>query len=287
MTVLRFITRAARRCRFRALPLLLLCLAASPVAWAVRPFVTDDARIIDRGQIEMENWLESTRGDGHWDPAPGLNTIVGSSLTDWFELLAGGGVGADRAGGSTVGNPMVMGKVLLRPALANRGPGVAFSASTVLDQGRGSMYLPGRVSVLLGMSTWRLFDDQLHVHANLGVRSDRGLGFERRRRVQWGVGIESHTPFDKTRFVAEVFSGDPLVLHAPRYAIQTGVRRVESDYLQFDIVFGLEHALDDQLRRRDSLELSVQVGVRLLFDVYTRGGNPGNPDGARGLFGDR
>ena len=286
MAVLHRIPRIAVRICVPALSSLLLFALASP-AGAVRPFVTDDARIIDRGQVEIENWLESTRGDGQWDPAPGFNAIVGSSVTDWFEILAGGGVGADRVGGSTLGNPMVMGKILLRPSQVNGRPGVAFSASTVLDHGHGSMYLPGRVSVLLGMSTWRLLDDHLHVHVNLGMRNDRGLGFDPRRRAQWGVGIEAHTPFEKTRFVGEVFSGDPLVLHAPSYAMQTGVRRVQSDYLQFDLVLGLEPALDDQLRRRSSLELSVQLGVRVLFDVFTRGGRPGDPDGARGFFGNR
>jgi len=264
-----------------ALPVLLL----STQAMAIRPFVTDDARIIDRGQFEMENWFESARSHGTWDPAPGFNTIVGTSVNDWLEILAGSGVGNDRNGSSTVGNPMLMGKVLLHPAQMNGAPGIAVSASTVFDQGHGSMYLQGRVSSLLAITSWRLQDDRINLHANLGVRSDKGEGFHRRQRIQWGWGVDIHTPLDRISYVAEVFSGDPLILHAPKFALQTGFRRLQSDRLQFDFTFGLAPELDNNLRRRGGYEKTVQVGVRLLFDVFTHRGRPGNPEGAAGFFG--
>ena len=45
-----------------------------------------------------------------------------------------------------------------------------------------------------------------------------------------GVDIESFFP--KVRLVAEVFSGDPITLNAPRYATQMGMRYLHSDYIQ-------------------------------------------------------
>lgn len=64
------------------------CLWAAP-AHAVRPFVTDDARIIDPGQIEMEIWGEMGRYEG--DLTPGVHGMFGVSVNEWFELIVGNG----------------------------------------------------------------------------------------------------------------------------------------------------------------------------------------------------
>lgn len=103
-------------------------------------------------------------------------------------------------------------------------------------------------------------------------------------RPLWGLGfdIESFTP--KTRFVVKVFSGDPLTLNAPRYASQMGLRYLYSDYMQFDVIAGLEPELDSRFNRTGSYSTTLQFGMRLLFDAFTEHGKPGNPNGARGLF---
>lgn len=209
----------------------------------------------------------------------------GASFNEWFELLAGAGVGNDREGGSTVGNPVVIGKVLLRRAEEGGAPGLAFSGSTTFDTGRGSMYDPGRVSSYFGMATYRLFEDSVHLHTNLGWRFDKGPDNVTRDRVYWGIGADIKTPKDKLQFVIEAFAGDPFIVNAPKYAMQTGFRWMESDYLQMDLTFGFEPELDANLRREGGYEKSIQLGIRLLFDAFTPGGRRGNPEGARGLFG--
>jgi hypothetical protein len=254
-------------------------------AHAVRPFVTDDARIIDYGQLELESWLETTRANGRYSPAPGLNFIGGITVNDWLQFLAGSGVGLDSSGDSTVSNPVVMGKVLLKAAELNGAPGYAVSAGATLNSGRGEgLYDDGRVTSLVGMSTYRLLDDALNIHLNVGARTDSPRGEKSKTRLFWGVGFDTEALHEDMRVIGEVFAGDPLELNAPKIAMQSGVRWMFSDYTQLDVTFGLQPELDARNKRNGEYEKTLQIGFRFLFDTFTRGGNAGNPNGAKGLF---
>ena len=264
--------------------LLLVLLGTATQAHAVRPFVTDDARIIDYGQIEIENWLETTHAHGDWAPAPGFNMIGGIGLTDWLEVLAGSGIGRDPGHKTTIGNPILMTKFLLKPAEVDGRPGYAIGAGSVFDSGRGSMHGKGAVYNLIGMSTYRLYEDRLNLHVNLGLRTDKERRGARRTRAFWGAGASVQVFHEQTLVIGEVYAGDPLVLNAPKYAVQTGLRWLYSDYMQFDLTVGTEPKLDARQRRIGSFEKTGQIGIRFLFDVFTRHGRPGNPEGARGLF---
>jgi len=256
----------------------------SSFAHAIRPFVTDDARIVDFGQIEMENWVDTTRADGKWDPAPGINGIASTSVNDWLQILAGAGTGIDASGRSGIANPLLSAKVLFKHTAEGGQPGFAVSYTSTFDSGSGSFQEPGRVASLAGMTTHRLFEDKLLIHLNFGTRTDRPREGETRTRPLWGVGFDTEVFSPKTRVVVEAFSGDPLALNAPRYATQVGLRYLHSDYMQMDFIWGAEPQLDEQLNRTGRYEQTLQIGVRLLFDAFTRDGKPGNPDGARGLF---
>lgn len=266
--------------------LISLSLSAIP-AHAVRPFVTDDARIIDVGQVEFESWLETTRADRQWDPAPGINIIGGTSVNEWLEILAGSGIGNSRNGGSSVVNPMLQGKVLLRKAEVNGQAGHAFSIGKTFNRGHGSMHDDGSVIAAIGMTSFRLKDDDIQIHLNYGWRQDNERGFSKRTRPYWGIGADIQTPIEDIRFVAEVFAGDPLVLNAPRHAVQTGFRWMKSDYVQMDITFGAEPRTDRPIGRfgaSGGYDFTAQLGLRMLFDVFTPDGRAGRPDGADGLF---
>ncbi|MDP3091238.1 MAG: hypothetical protein Q8N04_11195 [Nitrospira sp.] len=67
----------------------LVALMQANEASAVRPFVTDDARVVYPGQLEMENFAEvaTTRGQ---KPSYLARSLQGVSLTDRLELIAGG-----------------------------------------------------------------------------------------------------------------------------------------------------------------------------------------------------
>lgn len=58
-------------------------------ALAVRPFVTDDARIVYKGQLATETYGGMTVVKGE-SPAYEARTLEGLGITDSFELTAGG-----------------------------------------------------------------------------------------------------------------------------------------------------------------------------------------------------
>ena len=64
----------------------------APYAQAVRPFVTDVARIIAVGQVEVESWLEVGHADKTWNPAPAANFMAGATVNEWLEIIVGSGV---------------------------------------------------------------------------------------------------------------------------------------------------------------------------------------------------
>jgi hypothetical protein len=263
-----------------------LTLLALP-ALAVRPFVTDDARIIDTGQVEVESWMETTRADQQWNPVPGFNFIGGVSVNQWLEILAGSGLGNNRNGGSSVGNPVLQGKFLLKKAEVNGAAGYAFSIGKTFNRGHGAMHEDGSVLAAIGMTSFRLQDDDIQIHVNYGWRQDNERGFSKRTRPYWGIGADVQTPLENIRYVAEVFAGDPLVLNAPRHAVQTGLRWMKSDYIQMDLTFGAEPRIDRPLGRLGAsggYEFTAQLGLRMLFDTFTSGGRPGRVDGADGFF---
>lgn len=146
------------------------------------------------------------------------------------------------------------------------------------------MYDEGRVYNFIGMASWRLFDDKLNIHINLGIRHDGDGANHFRIRPYWGLELETAAVYPKLHFVAETFAGDPLVPNAPNYAMQTGVRYHYSNTFQFDLTFGAEPSVEDQFFHAQYWEYTAQLGLRILFDVFTRDGKPGNPEGAPGLW---
>ncbi len=252
---------------------------------AVRPFVTDDARIVDEGQIEAETWLETGHVGGDWSPFPAYNVMIGTSVNQWLELIAGAGVGRDSDDELTYANPSFMAKILFNKAqIDSIMPGFAFGAGATFDTGRGDMHDVGSNYYMTGMSTWRFNDDKLMLHTNYGARMDRERGGPQRITPYWGIGFDLEAFHPEARLIGEVFAGDPLVLNEPKYASQFGVRWLPNDYLNLDVTFGLQPELDDGRNETGRLEFTGQIGIRMLFDVFTPEGRPGRADGANGLF---
>jgi hypothetical protein len=276
-----------RRDAAYSLVFMLLALLCSPHSHAVRPFVTDDARIIDVGQAEAETWLEAGRGGGRWDPAPAFNVMSGYTFNDWLEVIIGGGFGREPDNDFTIGNPLIQPKILLRKATVNGPPGHAIGVGATFDTGTGSMHHRGSNYYLLGITSYRLDDDRFNVHTNYGLRLDKERGGAQRVRPYWGLGLDVETFSPAHRFIIEAYAGDPLELNDPLYAGQLGVRWLKSEYLNFDLTMGLMPELDARRRNTGSIEGWIQLGIRFLFDINTLGGQPGRFDGADGLFGSR
>lgn len=250
-------------------------------AQAVRPFVTDDARIVSKGQIEMEAWPElNVVGDEH---TYGLHGMFGYSFNEWFELIVGTGVGYDRRPREhTVANPIISPKILFTSAEVNSWmPGLAMDIGVNFNVGRGSLYDNAISRYWFMIATWRAFDDWLNIHVNLGERATR-IEQVSRSQEYWGVGLDIGVVRREYRLIAEAYSGDPFEAIAPDIAFQWGGRWLKSDYVNFDITMGTQREPIGFAQAGPDREYWIQFGIRLLFDTAAVE-NP-SADGARGMF---
>lgn len=258
-------------------------------AHAVRPFVTDDARIISAGQLEMETWPELLRSEGRLHV--GHHLMGGVSVNEWFELIVGGGVGLDPGPAVTVPNPVIQPKLLVWRAEDDGFPGLSVATGLTLPVGRGSMFDEATGFYVIAPITSRLFRDWLLVHANVGFTSayapdglpTMGEGVFS-MRPYWGFGLDVGVGHPDARLIVEAYDGDPFEALGPEYAFQWGGRWLKSDYVNLDLTFGAQPLVQDGVRVNGEWEMWVQVGIRLLFDVFTPDGLPGDPMGAHGMF---
>jgi hypothetical protein len=261
--------------------------AAPPRAHAVRPFVTDDARITDVGQLEVESWADFVIEGEEWTTS--VNLLFGFTFTEWLQVIAGGGVGVDSEGHFTVTNPVIQPKILLVPARPDGRPGVALAAGVTLPFGTGALFEDATGFFVMAPFTTRLFGDWLFIHANVGVRgSVRSVGGrdELSARPYWGIGFDAGIGDERLRLVGEAYAGDPLEAAGADYAFQAGMRWLESDHLNLDVTFGTEPGRAASDGAPGPWVAWGQVGLRVLFDAFTPGGRPGSPLGASGLLRD-
>jgi hypothetical protein len=137
----------------------LLCFAAT--AHAARPFVTDDARVVDRGSCQIETFTKSQRaykGSEEW-MLPACNPFGVELTYGWNRIKADS-------------NTIVQGKFVLKELTPND-TGHAVSVGSF-----------GGEPYVIGIGSFSFFDDRSVMHANLGaIRSEIG-------RITWGIGFE-------------------------------------------------------------------------------------------------
>lgn len=277
--------------------MMVLASTLSGPADAVRPFVTDDARIADYGQLETESWLEMNHAEGGFGDAPGFNTMIGVTPLDWLEVIAGTGVARSSNNRWAIANPVLQGKVLFTRAEEDGSPGYAFAAGATFDAGQTTLAAGGEVDesinpkyklgdsyYAIALLTHRLFDDSLQLHMNLGLRAEHQSGLGLLMRPYWGIGVDAEVFRKDIHAIAEAYAGDPLEYNAPHYAGQFGARWIYSDFVNIDLTFGAQPTMNTYREATRSVEVWGQVGLRLLFDVFTHEGKPGDADGAVGLF---
>jgi hypothetical protein len=265
---------------------LLSALITARPAGAVRPFVTDDARISAYGQLEAEAWIELVRSGRTF--TPGYNVLGGVSPTEWLQIIAGGGVSIDPGAELGVPNPVIQPKLLIWRAEDNGIPGLSVAMGVTLPVGRGEAFEKATGLYLIAPVTSRLFDDWLLLHANLGVRAaylpaDAEVAIETgwSARPYWGIGADVGLFHPDLRGVVEAYAGDPLHAIGPTLAFQWGARWMVSDHVNMDLTFGAEPTVHEGVRVEGGWNTWGQLGARLLFDVFTNG--PGDPDGALGM----
>ncbi|MBL0194884.1 MAG: hypothetical protein IPQ09_11775 [Myxococcales bacterium] len=219
-------------------PLLAACVAllAPREARAIRPFITDDARVVGRGHVQLETyWRRDRLSLQHW-------VLPAIGPTDWLELSLGGVHGANHLRSLpesptyAIGGPLAQGKLLLRETLPNRLPGVAIAVGGLTPAGRGGFEAPGWSGFsYLALTQAFLKEDDLLFHANVGFSAVSAPGLVP-AKVTWGLGTQVETVYD-FHLIAEIFSGDPYI-QGSGGAYQAGFRMIFNDHLQLDGTWG-------------------------------------------------
>jgi hypothetical protein len=152
--------------------LLAVLLVVAPAAQAARPFVTDDARIVDKDGCQIESFVKRQRkfDETEFWFVPACNP--------WGAELTAGHIRVDSTPSGDTRTTILQGKMLLKP-LATNGSGFALSLG-VLAGSTSSPYFNA-------IGSFSLADDRVVLHANLGGLRD---GTVNRSRGTWGVGAE-------------------------------------------------------------------------------------------------
>ena len=214
------------------------------LAHAARPFVTDDARIVDPGGYQIESFLKHQRNirENEFWFLPAWNPRTSVELTFGGLLLRN----AEEGRASTL---IAQAKTLLRPLQANDfGLAVTLGALgqnpvVSTDRSRWSPFVN-----LIGSRSW--IDDAVVVHANAGLIDDRSGAV---RRYTWGLGGEIAA---STRLWAIMETYNQV---GEKPSTQIGLRYwVVQSRMQVDGTLGRQH-IDPQNRSW------VSIGVRILF----------------------
>ncbi len=219
------------------LPLLLL--AAAPLAQAARPFVTDDARVVDKGGCQVETFFKRQRriGESEFWIVPACNP--------WGVELTIGHARVDSTPSGDTRTTILQAKALLKP-LETNGSGFAFSAG-MLANTANSPYING-------IGSFSFMDDRVVLHANLGVIRDNARDNAAHvSRGTWGAGAEVLLVDPRLYGILESYGqrGEKPTLH-------TGLRIwIVPNRVQVDTTVGFQNAAQE---RR-----FATVGLRVLW----------------------
>ncbi len=249
--------RRAGICSGIALLAVILALAYPRPALAVRPFVTDDARVVGAANAQIES---SIRGDKTF--LQNLN-LFAIGPTDRLEATLGWVDGISLEGDAKekleFAGPILQLKYLVFDPRPNSYPGLAFAAGNVPPVGGEAIRVPSSVWFLYAAATESLFDnDRVLIHANLGAVSAREEGEARKIDVTWGFGAQVRL-WRGLHSVTEIFSGDPYS-GGTGGAFQAGFRYIISDDIQVDATFG------SGLWGTPRLDTFVGAGLRIVFE---------------------
>jgi hypothetical protein len=245
------------------LAIVIAVVTIAPSAYAVRPFITDDARVVGKHQAQLETWVRYEKTSlQHWI-VPAIGPIAP------LEVTMGGvhGIVIEPNQRYSIAAPFLQAKLLLHEAKPNQLPGVALIAGTFLPFGFGGFESPPSGFIYTAV-TQVIGDDALLFHGNLGFAgaqveersSNTPLEREKhaRYRFTWGLATQLRL-YRAVNLAAEVFSGDPYAEVAGG-AVQGGFRFVLSNNVQLDSTAGSGVWGDQQMSGW------VSTGLRVVSD---------------------
>ncbi|AGW94074.1 hypothetical protein N234_28980 [Ralstonia pickettii DTP0602] len=223
-----------------------LVAAASGPAFAARPLITDDARIVDPKSCQLESWMQFQSGGNEYWALPGCN------FTGNLELTLGGSLQrVDGAFDAT--NVQFQAKTLLKP-LETNGYGIALSAGAIHHPNAEQSKLFGNLYLNVPVS-FSFADDRFVAHLNVGANRDTEND---QSRMTWGIGTETQL-HPRVYLIAETFGenrGKP--------SFQAGFRFwVVQDRVQVDTTYG-------NVFGGGTGERFFTIGLRLLSPAFLR-----------------
>lgn len=149
-------------------------------AFAVRPFVTDDARIVYKGQLEIESYSGLTMA--HRDkPTIEARSLQGIALTDRLEIIAGGFGFTYHANQARPLDMLIQPKYVVYQSYGAI-PSISVAAASLLPLSDNRQQWN---SYAMAHASWFLFtpedgtdpyDNGLTLHINLGTKSQYDAG---------------------------------------------------------------------------------------------------------------
>lgn len=206
--------------------LLVAVVSLSSPAWAIRPFVTDDARVVGEGLLQLESWVQVDKGAlAHW-------ILPAFGPTPWLELSAGGLHGtAGTPRRYSLSGPLLQGKMLLHEARDGGSPGLALVLGSLFTHGTGPFSENPSSGFGYLASTASFRDEAILIHVNAGL----GYGDES-FTATGGIGTQLRM-IGAYNAVAEIVRGDAYS-RATDGAVQCGGRLLVNESVQLDATVG-------------------------------------------------
>ncbi len=252
----------------------------STEALAVRPFVTDDARIVYKGQLGTETYGGTTVVKGE-SPAYEMRTLEALGITDRFELTAGGFGFTYQDHQVRPLDLLIQPKYVLHSSLGAI-PSLSVAAAMMYPMSGNRQHWDGYAMMHV---SWFLFtpnadidpyDNNLSIHLNFGSKNRYDAGpatFQ--SKFYWAAGFEVITFTREVRLLGEVFNGDPFGFEEKFPAFQTGLRWYKAANTQLDLVIRGVRTTTEDVRvaaggggSPEEWNYTIQVGYRYLIDIF-------------------
>ena len=226
----------------------------------VRPFITDDARVVGERLAQLESWIRVDKEAGqHW--------ILGAyGPNKKLELTAGGVYGYqvehDSKKTFAYALPLLQAKILFKEYKPNKAPGFGMVVGTFLPVGQGS-FKPAGYGTFGYLTVSQCFGegDKFLFHGNLGGNYLHVDGSNQLIST-WGLGTQIKA-YKGMHLVGEVFSGDPYI-PGTGTSWQAGYRYFFSDLLQVDMTVG------DGIAGDVIMPFWFSAGVRIVTEKFLK-----------------
>ena len=226
----------------------------------VRPFITDDARVVGEKYAQMETWVRFDKESGqHW--------VLGAyGPNKKLELTFGGVYGYEinhqHQKSFSYALPLLQAKYLFREYKANNFPGIGLVLGTFLPFGKGSFKPAGYGSFgYLTVSQCFGEKENLLLHANLGANYLH-VNNENSLIQTWGLGSQIKI-YKGFHLVGEIFSGDPYI-PGTGTSYQLGYRYFVNDLIQVDMTAG------NGISGEKVLPFWFTTGVRIVTERFLK-----------------